>query len=175
MQGIAVMTVFGTGWALSGVIGVAPGAALQVLGGVVVLVLAALVFRTALRWHAHPDPARVRPRPDRPGDPTRTFLLVNVGQAVLILVAVFGLARLGVPEFIAPAVVVVVGLHFLPLARALAVPLYLWTGLALLVVGALGAVLAGTGAAVAVVRAVVGLSAALVLWSTSLRLARTVV
>ncbi len=54
-----------------------------------------------------------------------------------------------------------VGLHFLPLARAFAVPLYLPTGLALVVVGALGAVLAGLGAAVAWVLAVVGLCAAL--------------
>lgn len=173
-QGIAVMTVFGTGWALAGILGLVPGVPLRVVGGVVVLVLAALVFRTALRWHAHPGPARTRPRRDLAGNPGRTFLLVNVGQVVLILVAVFGLTRLGVPEFIAPAVAVVVGLHFLLLARAFAVPLYLPTGLALVVIGGLGAVLAGLGAAVAVVLAVVGLGAALTLWATSLRLARTV-
>jgi hypothetical protein len=172
---MTVMTVFGTAWAVAGVSGAASDVPLRVVGYVVVVVLAALVFRTALRWHAHPDPARIHPRPDRPGDPRRTFVLVNVAQVVLILAAVIVLGRLGIREFIAPVVAVVVGLHFLPLARAFAVPLYRPTGLALVAVGVLGAVLAGLGAAVAVVLAVVGLCAALTLWGTSLRLARTVV
>jgi hypothetical protein len=175
VSGIMVMSVFGTGWALVGVGGLVSSVPLRVVGWVVALALAALVVRTALRWHASPDPARIRPRAQPPGDPGRTFLLVNVAQAVLILLAVLGLTRLGRPEYIAPAVCLVVGLHFLPLARAFAVPLYWTTGLALVAVAVLGAVLAAVGVGTGAVFAVVGLCAALTLWATALQLARTVV
>jgi hypothetical protein len=170
-----VMSVFGTVWALVGVGGLVASVPLRVVGWVVAPALAALVVRTALRWHAHPDPARIRPRPQRSGDPGRTFLLVNVAQAVLIPLAVVGLTRLGRPEYIAPAVCLVVGLHFLPLARAFAVPLYRTTGLALVAIAVLGAVLAALGVEIAAVFALVGLCAALTLWATALQLARTVV
>jgi hypothetical protein len=49
VQGIMVMVVFGTAWALVGVGGLTSGVPLRVVGWVVVLVLAVLVIPTSLR------------------------------------------------------------------------------------------------------------------------------
>lgn len=47
----------------------------------------------------------------------RTFGMVNLLQWSLIFAAVFGLPRLGLGRWIVPAIVLIVGLHFFPLAR----------------------------------------------------------
>lgn len=47
----------------------------------------------------------------------RQFGLVNFLQWSLIFAAVFGLPRLGLARWIVPAIVLIVGLHFFPLAR----------------------------------------------------------
>lgn len=73
------------------------------------------------------------------------------------------LARVGLSIWIPIAVAVVVGLHFIPLARVFEVPLYYWTG-ALSVLGVLGCSLirdVGTRLLSA------GLTMAAVLWLTA--------
>jgi hypothetical protein len=47
----------------------------------------------------------------------RKFGLVNFLQWILIFAAVFGLPRLGLSRWIVPAIVLIVGLHFFPLAK----------------------------------------------------------
>jgi hypothetical protein len=47
----------------------------------------------------------------------RRFGLVNFLQWSLIFAAVFGLPRLGLARWIVPAIVLIVGIHFFPLAR----------------------------------------------------------
>jgi hypothetical protein len=166
VRGALVGVVFGTVWALVGVTGLVDATPARVVGYVIVVVLAVVVAVAAVRMRAAAD--RSRPRPERPGDARRTFVLVNVVQAVLIVGAAVVLNRLGLSAFIAPAACVVVGLHFLPLAGLFAVPLYRLTGAVLVVVGVVGAVLAGIGVAAPIVLTTVGLGAAVTLWSTSL-------
>jgi hypothetical protein len=76
------------------------------------------------------------------------------------------LARVGLSIWIPIAVAVIVGLHFIPLARVFEVPLYYWTG-ALSVLGMLGCSLIG-GAGTRLLCA--GLIMAAVFWMTALLL-----
>lgn len=87
-------------------------------------------------------------------------------QGIAIAIAVFLLLRLELPELIPPAIAFIVGLHFIPLARGLRLPLYYWT--------ALGLVAAAIGSFVLPFRPTLtsaGVGAAAVLYGTSLALA----
>ncbi|MGB8886853.1 MAG: hypothetical protein WCC87_09015 [Candidatus Korobacteraceae bacterium] len=87
-------------------------------------------------------------------------------ECALIWLCAMLLARLGLSIWIPIAVAVIVGLHFIPLARVFEVRLYYWTG-ALSVLGVLGCSLiheAGTRLLWA------GLTMAAVLWLTAVRL-----
>ncbi|WP_244501049.1 hypothetical protein [Streptomyces sp. TP-A0874] len=66
----------------------------------------------------------------------------------------------------------VVGLHFLPLARSFAQPQYWWTGGSLMTLALVGALALADGSDPANVRTLVGFGAAAVLWSTALHVAR---
>jgi hypothetical protein len=76
------------------------------------------------------------------------------------------LARAGLSIWIPIAVAVIVGLHFIPLARVFEVPLYYWTGV-LSVLGMLGCSLIGD---VGMRLLCAGLTMAAVLWMTALLL-----
>jgi hypothetical protein len=87
-------------------------------------------------------------------------------ESVLIWLCATLLAHVGLSIWIPIAVAVIVGLHFIPLARVFEVPLYYWTGV-LSVLGMLGCSLirdAGTRLLCA------GLIMAAVLWMTALLL-----
>ncbi len=153
-NGVLVAAGFGLLWALAGGAPDAPAVA-----GVAVAVTAALVVK-ALRPGR---PARVRALPRNWW--TR-FCVVGAVQAGAIAIIVAGAIAAGIPGLIAPAVCLVVGLHFLPLAGAVDQPEYLLTGAALIGVGLLGV------AASAILgpvpgQAASGLGAAMVLWATS--------
>jgi hypothetical protein len=166
-QGILTMVVFGLAWAVAGAVGL-PSAA-RIAAWAVALVLAVVVAGAALRSR----PARTVRRGPTTANPGRDFGWVNLAQTVLIVAAVVGLGRAGHPVLIAPVTCLVVGLHFLPLARIFGiVPLYLWTGAVLIVIAAVGFVLVAAGVSTGAVLAAVGLPAALTLWATSLRLPR---
>ncbi len=66
-----------------------------------------------------------------------------------------------------PAVVIIVGLHFFPLARWIPVPLYYRTGGALVAVGSVALLLPSSDRAI-----VSGIAAALVLWASGIMLVR---
>ncbi|BCJ48236.1 hypothetical protein GCM10010168_25960 [Actinoplanes ianthinogenes] len=168
-QGVFVMTGFGLFWAILAATGVSPAAA--AIGLAVPAVATAIaVLVVALRWAAE-SVARGTTR--RVAEHSRqVFTLVNVGQAVLILIAVFGLVRAGHPGLIPAAVCLVVGLHFLPLARVFDVRTYLATGALLIAVAVVGAVVYAAASDDALVRVVVGLPAAIALWTSSLLIAR---
>jgi hypothetical protein len=155
--GIVLLNLFALAW------GVAACGALDLPGWAfalpAVLSLAVAWFCLArVRDAAEPPPAVAR----RIG---RTVGVWSGVEAVLIAVAVFVLVRLGRPELIAPAVAIIVGLHFAALGRALPLPLYYFTAAGLVVVGA--------GALALPVRPTLvtaGIGAALVLYATSLAL-----
>jgi hypothetical protein len=100
----------------------------------------------------------------------------HVGRVVGIATAVEGVAlflvaniliNLHLPTAVIPAAVIIVGLHFLPLARWIPVLLYYRTGGALIAVGALGLLLPPSDRAMAT-----GTAAALVLWASGIMLVR---
>jgi len=84
--------------------------------------------------------------------------------AIAVVVIVFNLLRR--PSFILGAVAIIVGVHFLPLARLFAAPLFYFTGLlmVLLVLFALAM------RQVANRQAVIGIGSGVILWLTALRL-----
>ena len=93
-----------------------------------------------------------------------------MAQAATIGVTAAALILGGQPTLVPPAVCLVVGLHFLPLARLFDQPEFRWTGSGLCLVALVsGALHLWGSASVAVVAA--GFGAAAVLWTTSLRVA----
>jgi hypothetical protein len=165
ITGLTVVCAFGFGWALVGVAGLPGPAAVKLLLDVVAAASAVLVHTVGRRWRTASLTAGTN-RVRRPrGAVGRNFMLVNVGQVVLILAAVFGSAATGHPKLIAPLVCLVVGLHFLPLGRIFDLRPYLVTG-ALLVLVAVAGLLTRQ-------LAVVGFPAAAVLWGTGLYIARS--
>ncbi|MEW9573678.1 hypothetical protein ABQJ54_18140 [Rhodanobacter sp. Si-c] len=93
----------------------------------------------------------------------RRFLVVFAAEIVGIIVSANVLAYLGYPLWIPVAVALIVGAHFLPLARVFAAPIYYGTG-TVSVLGVLGCLLIHD---VAVRLLGVGLTMAVVLWITS--------
>ncbi|GAA2698544.1 hypothetical protein [Actinoplanes palleronii] len=168
-QGVIVMTVFSLAWVVLAATAAPSTAAtigLAVLGVAVTAAVAVTGLRLAARSAARGTTRRVS------ASSRTVFGLVNLGQTVLILVAVFGLTKAGHPGLIPAAVCFVVGLHFLPLARVFDVRTYWLTGALLVAVAAVGAIFFAYDADAALVRAVVGLPAAVTLWLTSLLVAR---
>ena len=98
----------------------------------------------------------------------------HVGRVVGIATAIEGVAiflaanvliNLHMPTAVIPAAVIIVGLHFLPLARWIPVPLYYRTAFGLIAVGLLGLLLPAPSRAIAT-----GTGAALVLWASAIML-----
>ena len=58
----------------------------------------------------------------------RWFGLVNLVQWGLIFAAVYGLAKLKLSDWILPAIILIVGIHFFPLARLFRAPRHYVTG-----------------------------------------------
>ena len=126
--GAVVLSLFALAWAAAAAAG---GAA---IAPAVLAVVAALVVARALRWRrAHPplagaiDPlealAQARGR--------RVFNWAVAGEVAGILVGVNLAANLGYPEWQLPAVMVAVGLHFLPIGWGFRTPAYLVGGVAM--------------------------------------------
>lgn len=87
-------------------------------GYVVIVLLAAALFLFARNRYRRYDAAaagQVETAASRRRD--RWFHIINVGQWVLILIVANVLVNLGMPAWVLPSVVLIVGLHFLPLAR----------------------------------------------------------
>ncbi len=167
LQGAVIMSAFASMWEILGVSGLASrvqGPALFSAFAAAVLVAAAVVALTVRLG------TRTRPRRIRRVAPSslRVFRLVNIGQTVAIVAAVFALGRLDLWDYIPLAVCLVVGLHFLPLARSFAQPQYWWTG-GLLTFLALACALLPAGGADA--RLLLGFGAALALWATAAHVA----
>ncbi len=104
----------------------------------------------------------------------RVILWSSIGEGVGLFVAANLVENLGHPEMLLPAMALVVGLHFLPMAYGVPfVPFYV-LGLALVAAGLVGLVLAhGAGGAIAGFSAALALLLAAVLAVRRDRLAKT--
>jgi hypothetical protein len=67
--------------------------------------------------------------------------LASFAEVVAIVIGIQVLAHAGRPDFIVSLIAVVVGLHFLPLARWIPMPKYYVSGLALVIAACIGVVI----------------------------------
>jgi hypothetical protein len=152
--GIVVLCVFAAIWGAAGVlVGHMPGA-----WTALPIVVSAAVLAFALRSPG----SRVKPGP-------HVGRLVGIWSGVegaVMFVAANVLIQTGHREALMPAFAIIVGLHFLPLARGIPMRLYYRTGAALIAVG-LVALLAPVN-----VPLWIGISAAIILWVSAIALAR---
>ncbi|MFF9349100.1 hypothetical protein [Streptomyces sp. NPDC014734] len=167
--GILILTVFASLWATLG-ISVIPGGMAVTAASVVLAAgfIAATIFFSLRSQPAEPD--------DRDENAAtgnyRSFGLINFAQTVAIFVSLVILGRIGQWALVPPVVCLIVGLHFLPLARTFGEPRYRWAGTLMTAVSLAGILVFAADAGAGAVRAVVGFGAALVLWATALRMAR---
>ncbi len=165
-RGSIITALFALLWVLLA-LGALPTGAVVAVSAVAVLITAAVLF-LALR----PAAGRLVERPrNQPEGWLRRVGQVNGAEVAGIIVTVVVAGRLGAPQWIAPVVCLIVGLHFFPLAGLFDEPVYRWTGAGLCVAGVAGLLLLALGAAAAPL--VVGLLAAATLWGTSVRLSLT--
>ncbi|MFI4974061.1 MAG: hypothetical protein ACHP84_05945 [Caulobacterales bacterium] len=156
--GIWVLNVFAAAFGMAALAGLAASpwtwpTPLLVSAGVIVF---------CSRFAAAPN----APSPEEAGRTNRLVALWSTVEAVAILIAVIALQRVGAARLIGPAIALIVGLHFLPLARGLPLRAYYATGAALIVVSVAAMLLPGGYPLPAA-----GAGAALVLWITSLAIA----
>jgi len=129
--GALVMSVFGTWWAVSGL---ERSSSPAWAWGVLALVVAAIAVTAIRTLRAHPATSEPLPadlaRQQRRA--SRIFWWTCAAEVAGILVGVNLVANLGHPEWQPVAVMLVVGLHFLPLAAAFRTRAHLVTGVALM-------------------------------------------
>lgn len=94
----------------------------------------------------------------------RWFHIINAGQWVMILIVGNVLANVGLGSWVIPAVILIVGLHFLPLAPLFSNPLLYGTGAAFILLALIYPIVAAGGPA----DPVGCLGAGLVLWLSAL-------
>jgi hypothetical protein len=165
-RGTVVLSVFALVWAFAGASGLASsGAAAAVEILAVPVTVAAIVL--ACRKGAAPSPRAV----NLPQNWARSVGVVNVVELAAILAVIAASNASGHPAFVPPAIALVVGLHFIPLARLYDQWQYKGTAALLCAVAALGFALLAAGLSGESVRAVVGLASAASLWASAYHVA----
>ena len=163
MPGAMVMSAFAAVWCLVGISGVERVSRAFYL---VPILITGAIIALAVRYQAQRTPPASGERP-RIG---RVVGIASGVEGIAILVTVRVLVTTRHPTLIAPVVAIIVGLHFVPLARGLSAPLYYLTCALLVAIGA-----AGFGIADAALRLpFVCFGAAAALWTTSLIVLRRV-
>jgi hypothetical protein len=129
--GAIIMGVFAAVWWVAGVRASGYGSPLIYA---VAPVVTGLIIVAALR-------GRERSAQEPPEEHARRDRLVGIASAaegVAILVAVNVLVNLGLNDYVAPVIAIIVGLHFVPLARLLPARLYYATAALLVALGVCG-------------------------------------
>lgn len=165
-RGALIVALFALLWAAVGASGLSATAAWVVRIGAVVISAGALVL--TFRPGGAGTPERARQQPE---GWYRRVGVVNLIQFVAIVLAVVAPLAVGAPQLVLPAVCVIVGVHFFPLARLFDQPQYRWTGAGLCLAAGAGLVILTIGPGQETSRVVIGLVAAATLWATSVRLA----
>jgi len=176
VSGASILTGFGTLWALGNQSGLPTGGQGILLVGTAAICTILAVTNIRLWLQAGRLPTSPVPEETTYWEKAGPrFGLVFGAEIALIVVISSVLSRIGHETLIPPAIALIVGLHFLPLARLFHLPIYSATGIAmsLLAVGCLVAVLLGLrlgGLSLFVWSSVVGVGNALILWSTAIYL-----
>jgi hypothetical protein len=115
-----------------------------------------------LAWRIYRANVSLEAKVETPAEKRQSFWfnVINAGQWVLMFVAANVLIKLGLSGWILPALIGIVGLHFIPLAPLLANPAHYLTGSALILLAVVYPMLADGGP-----RSALGaLGAGLILW-----------
>ncbi|MFI2777978.1 DUF7010 family protein [Streptomyces sp. ALB3] len=165
-RGTVVLSVFALVWAFAGASGLASSGAALAVEVIAAPVTATVVF-LAYRKGAAPSPRMVTP----PANWARSVGIVNVAELAAIFAVIAASNASGRPELVPPAVALVVGLHFVPLARLYDQWQYKATAALLSAAAVLGFGLVAAGLSDGSVRAVVGLASAVTLWASACHVA----
>jgi hypothetical protein len=130
----------------------------------IVLGAAAIFTIAQRRYRAHREALAAEAATPARQKADRLFHLINGGQWILILIAGNVLANLGLSAWVLPAVIFIIGLHFLPLAALFANPPHLVTGGALMLLAGAYPFLAPGGPG----HPIGCLGAGLILWGSAL-------
>ena len=134
-------------------------------GYVIIALLAAALFmfaRSRYRRYGAAAVQQVATPEARRRD--RWFHIINVGQWVLILIVANVLVNVGLGTWVIPSVVLIVGLHFLPLARLFEYRAHYVTGSAFILLALIAPRVAADGPG----DPIICLCAGLVLWASAL-------
>jgi len=159
--GAMFFAVFGGAWLTLGILGAygfRPVALLLIAAAMVVLFLAS--FRKFQQNRAAHAAAADSPESKRAG---RIFGIVNAVQWTLVFIVALALSRLGYKEWIIPAIIFIVGVHFLPLAVAFKVPRHFATGAAMILLAVIYPLVAKFGPA----NPIGCLGSGLILWASA--------
>lgn len=96
----------------------------------------------------------------------RKFMLVLVGEIVALNVAAYLLIGHHMVQYLAPAVAIVVGLHFLPLAKIFRSPHFFATAAVMTLAGILAVAAMATGSPATTANGITDLACAITLWAT---------
>ena len=157
-NGVTICAVFGLGWFIGGAGVLGDGPAYWT--GLALAAAVSVALIASVRGVAS---SRERDR-ELPKDWGRRYGLWIGFEVVLIVAAVQVLRALDLVDFLPGTIATIVGVHFIPLAKAFDEPMYRWTGYAMIAVGAAG-VVAGAGGVV-LAGAVAGFGCAATLWVT---------
>ena len=123
--------------------------------------IAIFVFLFAIRKKQNITPTELSEQEGR-----RIGRLVGIAsgtEGIIIFVVVNILANIGKSDLLSPIIAIIVGLHFIPLARWIPAKLYYYTALVLVVVGTIGLIISDS-----ILRMKIAcLGSALTLWITS--------
>jgi hypothetical protein len=96
----------------------------------------------------------------------RKFVVILILEILALNVAAYLLIGHHMVQYLAPAVALVVGLHFLPLAKIFRVPHYYATATAMTLAGIVAAMAIATGSAAVTTDGILDLACAIALWGT---------
>jgi hypothetical protein len=131
-KGAMFFSVFGAAWMVLWNQRAMQGKGLvYLLIAIVGLTLAGLAAQRHRQYKAYADDNS--PAAQRAG---RLFHVINAAQWVIILVGGNVLANMGLAEWVTPFAMLIIGLHFLPLASVFKVPGHFWFGLVMSVFAA---------------------------------------
>jgi hypothetical protein len=150
---IFVMSAFAAIWWMIGAAQSGRGSPMMYAVGIAISSL-----MVALGWRRGGPPVAREERKRR----GRIVGIASAVEGAAIFAAVTVLVNLGRRDLIAPAVAMIVGLHFLPLARWLPAPIYYLAAVLLVAVGMAGVLVQDLPARILTV----GIGAAAVLWSS---------
>jgi hypothetical protein len=158
------MTGFGAIWMISGTY------ALRLLSwetwlviGVLTGLLCLIAWQRLQRARQIASTCVVVPESQSIQDRRRRFGRVMAFEWVPILLTGVVLGRISHPELILPAIAVIVGVHFIPLAKLFNVPLYYWTGGSFVLIAVVSFAIGDQ----VLRQAITGLGCGLTLWLTS--------